>query len=229
MTISVRSLIAVLALFSVTAAAASPDDKLPTPAEVMFDRQHLEAAKAGDMLTYTVKREVSDAAALGPGFEDKIDLKINSVAEDNTKAVSVQVFTGERARDPNDITGMTGNPVLVFFLDRAVFGYAAVAGGSRAYLKNRFRIELRDTAKIKAAKVKYKGDTYDGYHVRVQPYAVDGNKAKMRGYADSVFEVVLSEKIPGHFAMFKLDIKSTEKGRPSLVETISLNGAEVVQ
>ncbi|MEO1543926.1 MAG: hypothetical protein AAFR75_07905, partial [Pseudomonadota bacterium] len=84
-------------------------------------------------------------------------------------------------------------------------------------------------AKIKPAKVAYGGQTYDGYRVRVQPYAVDGNKNKMRGYADSIFELVLSEKIPGHFAQFKIDIKSIEKGRPSFVETISLDGAEVVE
>lgn len=229
LTFSARFLMVIVMLFSAASASASPDDKLPTPAEVMFDRAHLDGTKAGDMLTYKVKRDVSEPKLLGPSFEDTIKVEIKSVDENNAKALTVNVFTGDRARDPRNITGMTGNPVLVFFLDRSVFGYASVAGGKRAYLKNRFRIELRDTAKIKPAKVAYGGQTYDGYRVRVQPYAVDGNKNKMRGYADSIFELVLSEKIPGHFAQFKIDIKSIEKGRPSFVETISLDGAEVVE
>lgn len=212
-----------------TGAIAATQKDLPKPAEVMFDRPHLKQVKSGDTLTYTLKREVSDTKLVAPGFTDTITVKINSVDAEERKDLTVNVFTGERARDPRDISGMTGNPVLVFYLDRAVFGYASVAGGKRAYLKNRFRIELRDTARIDPVKIKYKSGTVDGYRIKVIPYALDGNKAKMRGYTDSSFEIFLSDAIPGHFAEFRTDIKSTVEGSPSFVETLTLDGVEGIE
>lgn len=210
-------------------ALAADEAAIPSPVDIMFDQPHLSALKSGEELEYIVTRKVSDAKLLGEGYTDTVRVKVTGGGDEGRKSVEVDVFTGERKRDPRTIDGMSGNPILVFFLDRAVFGYASVAGGKRAYLKNRFRIELRDSSEVTPVKLSYDGKTVDGYHVRVVPYAIDPNKGKMRGYENSTFDFYLSDKIPGHFVKFVMDLQSSGKAAPGLQETVVLKGAEVVK
>lgn len=217
-------------LFAIPSAFAATDKEMPRPMDILFDSPHLEGIKAGDTLIYKVKRDVTVPEVQGKSFEDQIKVDIKSVDADDRKSVTVNVFSGDRARDPQNIDGMTGNPVLVFFLDRSVFGYAAVAGGARAYLKNRFKIEIRDSAKIEPAKVRFGGQEHDGYRISIQPYVADPNTEKMRGYQKSQFEIVLSDKVPGHFVQFETKIRSeVEKKSPAVHETMTLTGAEVIK
>ena len=48
------------------------------------------------------------------------------------------MYSGDRAREPQRITDMDGNPMLVVYLDSAVSHFQQLAGGDRAYLKGMF-------------------------------------------------------------------------------------------
>jgi hypothetical protein len=210
----------------VTAAA---DTATPTVTGVLFDAAHIKDLPVGTELVYELKRDVSEPKLAGPSFTDQVKVDVDDKAEDGTRTVTIQAFTGKRQRAAQKIAGMTGNPVLVFYLDRAVFGFNALAGGKRAYLKNRFRIALGETAEISPAKVRYDGATVDAHRVVLTPYAKDLNRDKMRGYEESRFELVVSPKVPGHFVFMKSGIESEEPSAPDIVETLALKGAEVVE
>ena len=200
----------------------------PTPIDILFERKHLTNVVAGTELVYRFDRTVTQPELLGQPFSDDIKVEIKKVEPNGTRAVVVKVFTGERARDPQPIDELTGNPVLVVFLDRAVASYMAVAGGKVAYLKDKFRTALRERATVTPVKVKLADKVTDAYKISVQPYAGDLNAQKMRGYENSSFSFVVSEAVPGQFVELVSIYENNAKDAPRLEERMLMVGAEVL-
>lgn len=197
--------------------------------DILFDSDHLDNVAQGVELKYNFERNVSEPKLLGPAFTDEIKLAIAKVREDGKRDVEVDIFSGDRGRDTRSLAGMTANPILVFYLDRAVSNFATLAGGSKGYLKNRFRLALRTTAKIEPAKIEYNGKVVDGYHVWVAPYVNDPNEQKMSGYERARFDVLVSDDVPGYLVELKSKFESPSPGAPELNERIVLDGAGVAK
>lgn len=208
------------------AAAAAPAPAAaaagPTAVDVLFERKHLDNLQAGQEVVYRFQRTVSDEKILGSPFSDDMKLDIKKVAADGTREVIFKVFSGERARDPQEIPDLTGNPILVVFLDRAVNNFAAIASGNRNYLKGKFRDALREKAKIEAVEVEVMGKKVAAYKVTVVPFENDPNALKMLGYEGATFSFVVSDKVPGHFVELVSHYESGIKDAPSLDERITL-------
>ncbi|MDX2258206.1 MAG: hypothetical protein NW205_04745 [Hyphomicrobiaceae bacterium] len=200
-----------------------------SPTDILFEKDHLGKTAKGERLVYRLQRSVSEPKLLGPSFSDDITLSVRDVTPEGARNVDVVVFTGDRQRDTRAIDGLTGNPVLVFYLDRAVSNFAMLGGGNKAYLKNQFRIALRSTAKVEAVKATYDGKEIDAYRVTVVPYAYDKNKAKMQGYENARFELVVSEAVPGHLVEMNQDFTNTQPTAPRLEERIALSRTEKAQ
>jgi hypothetical protein len=219
-------LIALAMLFPSAAGAAG---ETPKPADILFERPHIASIAAGTVLDYKFVRKPSDAKALGPGFTDDITVTIESDGAPGKKNVLVKIYSGDRAREPQRITDMDGNPMLVVYLDSAVSHFRQLAGGDSAYLKGMFSRYLANGATIAPVKIMYKGQEVDGYQVTATPYADDPAKAKMNGFEDAKFTIALSDKIPGYFAQMVSNYTSTDKTAPSLLETTTLDGVGAVK
>lgn len=196
---------------------------------MLFENKHLGNLDAGQKLTYRFSRDPSKPDVLGKGFSDEITVDIKKVATDGTREVDVRVYTGERARDPQVIDGLTGNPILVVFLDRSVSSYMAVAGGKVPYLKERFRSAFRDRPTLEPVKVKLGDKTVDATRITIAPYAGDPNASKMLGFENSKFSIVVSEAVPGHFVELVANIDNTNSDAPRLVERIVMAGTELMK
>lgn len=220
---------AALAALAVLLPGAANAEDTPRPTDILFNRPHIASVAAGTVLDYKFVRKPSDEKALGAGFTDDITVKIESDGAPGKKNVLVQMYTGDRARDPQRITDMDGNPMLVVYLDGAVSHFRQLAGGDSAYLKNMFSKYLADGATIAPAKILYKGQEVDGYQVTATPYANDPARAKMNGFENATFKIALSDKIPGYFAQMVSDYTSTDKSAPSLLETTTLEGVGAVK
>lgn len=201
----------------------------PSSVDILFERKHLTNVSAGTDLNYKFVRTVSATELLGQPFDDDIKVEVKKVASDGTRGVVVKVFSGGRARDPQPIDEITGNPVLVVFLDRAIASYMSVAGGKVAYLKDKFRTALRERATVEPVKVKLNDKAVDAYRVSVAPYSGDLNASKMRGYENSNFSFVVSEAIPGQFVELLATYENTAKDAPRLEERTIMVGAEVLK
>lgn len=204
--------------------AASAVEGTPKPAEILFDRPHIASVAAGTVLDYKFVRKPSDERVLGAGFTDDITVKIESDGKPGKKNVLVQMYSGDRAREPQQITDMDGNPMLIVYLDNAVSHFREVAGGDSAYLKGIFSRYLGDGATIAPVTITYKGQTVDGYQVTATPYANDPARSKMNGFEGAKFTIALSDKIPGYFAKMVSTYTSTDKTAPWLLETTTLEG-----
>jgi len=196
----------------------------PKPTDILFNRPHISNVAAGTVLDYKFVRKPSNEKLLGPGFTDDITVKVESDATEGKKNVLVQIYTGERARDPQRITGMDGNPMMVVCLDNAVSHFRDLAGGDSAYLKNTFSRYLAQHATIAPVKILYKGEEVDGYEITATPYSDDPAKSKMGGFENATFKIALSDKIPGYLARMIADISNTDKAAPTLLETTTLDG-----
>jgi hypothetical protein len=215
--------------FAGFAVSASAQLAKPSSIDLLFERKHLSNMEAGKEVVYRFQKTVSAPEVLGQPFSDDIKVQVKKVAGDATREVVIKIFTGERARDAQVIDELTGNPILVVFLDRAVASYLAVAGGKIPYLKDKFRTALRERATVEPVKIKIGDAMADGHKVSVTPYAGDLNAAKMRGFENSRFWFVVSDAVPGQFVELVATYENTDKTAPRLEERTSLVGAEVVK
>ncbi len=212
----------VVAVVSLSAASAAAET--PKPAEILFERPHIASVAPGTNLVYKFERKPSNPKALGEGFSDHITVTVESDGAPGKKNLRIQMYSGDRAREPQEITDMDGNPMLIVYLDNAVSHFRLLAGGDPSYLKGTFRQSLAQDAKIAPVKIDYKGQSVDGYRVSLTPYVNDPAKTKMNGFEGSTFTIALSDKIPGYFAKMVSDYTNTNKDGPTLEETTTLEG-----
>ena len=220
---------AVLAALALLVPAAAGAEDLPKPTDILFNSPHIASVSAGTVLDYKFVRKPSNEKLLGAGFTDDITVTVESDAGPGKKNVLVQMYTGERARDPQRITGMDGNPMMIVCLDNAVSHFRELAGGDSDYLKNTFSRYLATDATIAPVKILYKGQEIDSYQITATPYANDRAKSKMGGFENATFKLALSDKIPGYLAQMVSDFTNTDKAAPTLVETTTLEGVGEVK
>jgi hypothetical protein len=197
--------------------------------EILFDAKHVVSLPNGTELTYKFERLPSDEKLLGLGFTDDYKMMIKGDGVAGKKNVLVNVFSGERAREPQDLKDIDGNPMLLAYLDTAVGHFSLLAGGDRFYFQSKFRKSMKEIAKLAPVKISYKGLDVDGYRVSIAPFADDPVRAKMRGYETAEFSIVLSDKIPGHFAQMISNFTNTQKDAPTLIEKTTLDGVGEVK
>lgn len=223
-----KFMIAALAVVAVPLIALA-DPAKPTAVDALFETKHLSNCDMGQDLAYRFQRTVSRPELLGQPFSDDIHLAVKAVNADGSRNLVMSVFTGERAREPLPVPDMTGNPLLVLFLDRAVNNYHSLAGGAHPYIKQQLRAALRDKAKVEPVKLDYAGKTVDAFRISVVPFLGDPNAAKMSGYEGSEFTFVVSSAVPGQFAMLVSRYESGLKDSPRLDERITLAGVGEVK
>jgi hypothetical protein len=222
-TFSLRKfVIAAVAVTSMSAHGQAADT--PKAADILFERPHIASVVPGTNLVYKFERKPSNPKVLGEAFSDDITVTIESDGAPGKKNLRIQMYSGDRAREPQEITDMDGNPMLIVYLDNAVSHFHLLAGGDPSYLKGMFRQSLAQDAKIAPVKIEYKGQEVDGYRVSLAPYANDPAKGKMNGFEGSTFSIALSDKIPGYFAKMVSEYTNTDKKAPTLEETTTLEG-----
>jgi hypothetical protein len=226
---ALSALFIVAAIFTGSASVHAEAATKPSSVDILFERKHLANVAAGSTLDYRFERKVSAADLLGQPFSDDIKIDVKKVASDGSREVVVKVFSGERARDPQPIDELTGNPILVVFLDRAIASYMSIAGGKTAYLKDKFRTAIRERATVEPVKVKLASNTVDAYRVSITPYSGDLNASKMRGYENSKFTFVVSDAVPGQFVELLATYENVAKDAPRLEERTIMAGAEILK
>jgi hypothetical protein len=217
-----RIVFAALAVMSMTAQSSAAD--VPKATDILFERPHIASVAPGTNLVYKFDRKPSNPKVLGEAFSDNITVTVESDGAPGKKNLKIQMYSGDRAREPQEITDMDGNPMLIVYLDNAVSHFRLLAGGDPSYLKGTFRQSLAQDAKIAPVKIDYKGQSVDGYRVSLSPFANDPNRSKMNGFEGSTFSIALSDKIPGYFAKMISEYTNTDKNSPSLEETTTLEG-----
>lgn len=213
------------ALMLLLVLAPWPSQAQERPVDILFIRPHLSSLPAGTELIYRLERSPSDTGRLGEPFEDDIKLVVRSVGANGGRDIDLRIFTGDRAREVNAITDLTGNPVLVIFLDRAVSNMVRLTGGRAPYFKDRLRAALRDKATSEAIKTEFEGRTLAATRIVVRPFDEDANAERMLGYQGSQFEFLVAADAPGMLLDMKSSFVSTLVDAPKLEEHIFLKSS----
>jgi hypothetical protein len=171
------SLALLLLLAPAVGRAASVDQ---TAAKQLFEIPHMDEVVRGNRIHYKFERKVSLPEYPAPGYTDKIHVDVTKVEPDGKRDVALQVFSGPRAKHVWEETGMTGNPLLGWYLDNSINQFRAVAGGDRDFLKNNFKIAIRDKAKHEEIKATWKGKEVDAMRVTIVPYAETATRKRCR-------------------------------------------------
>lgn len=200
-------------------AAGAVNAQPQKPVQMLFEGNHLKLTKQGSQLNYRFQRSVSHENILGAAFSDDLKIDVTAVKDDK-RDFTFQVFSGERARDPFSDHDRTGNPLLLWYLDRSVNSYKSLAGGGLTYVKGRF-MEALQKAEGEPTKIDVGGKSVDALRLTLTPYANDPNASRMLGYQNSRFVIVVSDAVPGYLVELSSTFENTEAKSPRLEERIS--------
>lgn len=216
------SSVLVTAVLLIPATAALAADT-PKASPMIFESKHLRDTKQGDELTYDFSRKVSDEALGGKPWADTISLKITGI-KDEKRAVEMQIYTGERARDVQKMADLTINPLFIVTMQQMVASVSTLTGGDFNYLKVRFTKELDTKGTVEPVKVDYKGALHDAYRISITPWKGDAAAAKMKGYDVTSFSMIISATVPGELVETIAQVKSSEKGNVAYEDRTAIAG-----
>jgi hypothetical protein len=190
------------------------------PADLLFETSHWQAAAAGTELVYQYRRSTPLEPALGPSFEVKIRLTLETGASDSKRTVRVQLFSDGRRRAAGPFEDVEGNPVIVLFLEHHLNDLAKILKANPRYLKNAIRAGLREKAVTTPETVMVRGRSVQATRIETQPFLDDPHKDRMRGLESLTYTFVTSDQVPG--AILSIEARATAAdGAELLRETLT--------
>ena len=197
----------------------------PAAADLLFDTPYLSRLAPGTKLAYDFRRQDSNPALFGPAFEDKIELTLAPEADERTRTAMVSYFTGERHRAAGPFPEMTGNPVVMLFLEQDVLTMSHVLHGNPRYLRNRLRTELSEGARIEPQRFRFAGRDVEGWKISLRPFAADPNRDKLLEFAEKRYEFLVGDAVPGGiYEIRTVTPRADGTGQALLEERLSLAG-----
>lgn len=215
------ALLTAAVLVSPVSAADAGDVKKAT--QLIFEAQHLDKTNKGDELVYDFSSKPSDEKVAGAGFKDSISVKIMDVVN-GKRAVEMQIYTGERARELQKMPELTINPIFVVSMQQAMATFARMSGGDFNYLKTRFSKVLDEKGTVEPLKIDFKGETHDALRISLTPFKDDVAAPKMKGYQSSTYSMIVSPTVPGEFVESVSVIKSTEADKIGFEDRTAIAG-----
>lgn len=213
---------------ALTLAGAAP--LLATAGEAqdrLFALGVLDAVETGRKLVYSHARTGSvAAAAAAPGIADgRVEVLLIPVGEDGRNA-EVTLHDGARVRAFNPFPAAAGNPLLMIFMETNVQTMAAATGGSPHYIRNRMREALRSQDAGRPVEIDLDGTRVAAERFNFAPFAGDPNAPRMGAFAELEISFVLSEAVPGHYAVLEAVSGAGPDGTPALRETMTYRRIE---
>ncbi len=177
-----------------------------------------------------IRYEFERKSQMDDGFTDSVELDVYKIKDDGMKSASVTFFTGDRNQmvPPNENTN--GNPILGIYLQGDVYEMNRLTEGNWRYFHRRIKFALSEAAEIEPVTFSVDGKEYQGKKVTITPYENDPKRKMFEEYADKIYEVIVSEEIPGMLYQIQTIVpakKDAQTAEPVMVETLVFAGAEV--
>lgn len=189
-----------------------------SPAQVMlFETPHLASVEPPLRLDYEFRREEAGKEPV----VDAIRLAVRaSAGQGSGRDVSPEFLTGPRALAYPPALGFSGNPLLLFALDRDTRELSAATGGSAMWFRNRFRHALATAAELRPAEIEHGGRRLPATTISLVPYA---GEPRARRYQERRYAFTLAEALPGWVHAIRTELPPAE-GRGAVVESIVFAG-----
>jgi len=215
-----RSLAFAVILLAWPAAAPALEQEAPAASELLFETHDWQALPANTALLYRYERVSGLSLEQVRGFTDTIRLVVRPGSAAASRNVQVEMFSSPHRRPAGPFDEVTGNPILILFLEQHLQTLAAAVGANPRYLRNAIRAGLREKASVIPATITYQDQPVPAWRIETQPFAQDPHRARMKGLDVLNYSFVTSERVPGR--IFSIDIKAlTADGRTLLQEGLS--------
>jgi hypothetical protein len=176
-------------------------------------------------LRYVFRR----SGSLEPAFEDQASIALTAQANGRCCNVAGAFLNGEHKVELPPVEGATGNPVMLYFLERDVREMERLTKGKQAYFRKRIRMAIYQGAQQRAVTLRYRGKSVAGQEFTVSPYLDDPNRARFEQLATKRYVFTMSDAVPGGVYGIRALVGDASKGAdapPLIAEELLVDGAE---
>jgi hypothetical protein len=196
--------------------SAATDETSPSAQSLLFDANYLLPLGAPSRLVYDYTTKTADPALFGKDFEDEVTLRLSASAEGGgEKEVFVDMFTGNRQHVLGPLTRVTGNPIIMMFLEHDVSEMNMHIGGAPAYFRNVIRLAFREKAKLEPASFTWEGRQVNGTKITIQPFLADPNAERLQLFRSKTYEFIVSDAVPGGIYQMHSTISADRSDAPA--------------
>jgi hypothetical protein len=204
---------ALLALPLLLPAAHAADAQDFSPAErALFMTNQLEKVKPPTTLRYQYRK----TGSMEPGFEDAVTVSLSAKDGGKCCTVNAEFLTGERKLKLPEVEAETGNPVILYYLERDIGEMQRLTQGQKNYFRKRIRMAVYQGATLREVSLPYRGANVAAREITIAPYADDPLRERFKGLADKRYTFVLSDAVPGGV----YSIRSLVAGKPGQAEPL---------
>ena len=195
----------------VAPAAAEPLDRL-------LSTSVMKQLSDGQTLTYR-HRGATGLAGAQEAFEHTVRLERDA---DRTGVIVTLEGDGV-ARQLGSFRGVTGNPILLVFLDSVVGRISEAVGANPLYLRSRIRQAMRGHMRERPVGAKVGGSDLPAQEIAFRPFEADEHAAELGDFAALELAFILSDAVPGGFVSLRA---SAGEAAGDHSEEIRLDGLE---
>ena len=194
-----RSALLLVAAVPVVIALGARNSAAATPAEFslaeqrLFVDDQLRALPETAMLEYTFSKRGS----LEGSADDIATLRVGVTGAGGGRPVHVDFLTDARRLELPDLDAATGNPVILYFLERDVREMQRLTGGSANYYRKRIRMALADAAIVRTVTETVGPRQVTATQIRIAPYREDPARPRYEQFAEKTYVFTLSNDVPG--------------------------------
>lgn len=204
----------------------APADEAPKDFSVaerlLFMSNQLARVKPPATLTYLVKR----TGSAEPPLDGSVQLRLTRA--DGGRCCTAEIKVLDPAVGPSlpPVEGASGNPVLLFFLDRDVREMRRITRGAEAYYRKRIRMAIFQAARVSDVELAYQGRTIKGKRIEISPYDDDPARTRFEKHARKSYLFDLSDELPGGIHTVRTVMLDADNAQlPLIVEEMRLVGA----
>lgn len=166
--------------------------------DLLFRQGTLTDIPKSETLTY--KRAVTNALAPEAADRDTGEITLSFAAAATGATIAVLDYSkDQKHRSLGSFPASVGNPMIMYFYETVVRDMAAAAGGSPFYIRNRIKEALLNEAEVVSVTLTLQGREVAAERVTLRPFAADGARDRMGGFADLLLEATVSPDVPGRF------------------------------
>jgi hypothetical protein len=206
-----------------TAAAQSAPEAGEPATKLLFETPHLSGVAPGTRLSYSFSHATTDAETLGEPFEDSIDLEIQPAERSDRRDVRVILFTGERHRAAGPFENMSGNPIIILFLEHDVQQMSEELKGNPFYLRSRIKEAMR-TAVAHPTEVRFNGKEIEAWKIDLEPFVGETGTPRLDRMARKHYQFVLADDVPGGIYRISASAPGEDGATPLVSDELELAG-----
>ncbi len=206
-------------LSNLPSAHTDPSKTENTPQSLLFDAPYLKGFRAPASLSYTLDHVSKKADRYGANFKGTVRMRIEKASDaTDTNSVYIDMKAGKRDRNLGPFTNVTGNPVIMMFLERDIWQMKRLIGGVPVYFRNRIRKAFREAAKVEVTEIEFDGKKVPAKRIVIKPFVKDKESRRLREYTAKTYEFIVAETVPGGFYELRSFVPNTDSSKGAVVE-----------